>query len=64
MKLKETVPAFKDMNTVYWTFHRALEQQHEEAMMRALDMFDRKLSSLYKKDAAKYLHFWKDFGWG
>jgi len=37
LKLKEETPAFKQMNTVYWTFHRALEEQHEEAMMRALD---------------------------
>lgn len=26
-----------EMNTVYWTFHRALEQQHEDSMTRALD---------------------------
>jgi len=37
MKLKTTHPALAEMNTVYWTFHRALEEQHEEAMMKALD---------------------------
>lgn len=37
MKLKETRPALMKMNTVYWTFHRALEAQHEDAMMHALD---------------------------
>lgn len=37
MKLKTTHPALAEMNTVYWTFHRTLEEQHEEAMMKALD---------------------------
>lgn len=37
MELKQTRPAFKQMNTVYWTFHRALEEQHEDAMMKALE---------------------------
>jgi pyrroloquinoline-quinone synthase len=37
MKLKKTRAPFEQMNTVYWTFHRALEQQHEDAMMKALD---------------------------
>ena len=37
MTLKQSDPQFAKMNTVYWTFHRALEAQHEEAMMRALD---------------------------
>lgn len=37
MKLKQTHTELGQMNTVYWTFHRALEQQHEEAMMRALE---------------------------
>lgn len=35
-KLKQMRPSFSKMNTVYWTFHRALEEQHEDAMMRAL----------------------------
>ncbi len=39
MKLKQTRPCFCQMNTVYWTFHRALESQHEDAMMKALDGF-------------------------
>lgn len=37
MKLKTTDPALSEMNTVYWTFHRALEEGHEAAMMKALD---------------------------
>lgn len=37
MKLKETRPALSKMNTVYWTFHRALEEHHEDAMMKALE---------------------------
>lgn len=37
MKLKTTHPALAEMNTVYWTFHRALEEEHEAAMMKALD---------------------------
>lgn len=37
MKLKKTRARFEQMHTVYWTFHRALEQQHEDAMMKALD---------------------------
>jgi pyrroloquinoline quinone (PQQ) biosynthesis protein C len=36
MKLKETRRDFGGMNTVYWTFHRALESQHEAAMEHAL----------------------------
>jgi pyrroloquinoline quinone (PQQ) biosynthesis protein C len=37
MKLKSTVPELAQMNTVYWTFHRALEARHEDAMMKALE---------------------------
>ena len=37
MKLKQTRPSLAKMNTVYWTFHRALEAQHEDAMMHALE---------------------------
>ncbi|HEX5709394.1 MAG TPA: iron-containing redox enzyme family protein [Pyrinomonadaceae bacterium] len=37
MKLKKDEPQFANMNTVYWTFHRALEQKHEEAMDNALE---------------------------
>ncbi|HKG20447.1 MAG TPA: iron-containing redox enzyme family protein [Blastocatellia bacterium] len=37
IRLKKTRAPLEDMNTVYWTFHRALEQQHEDAMMKALD---------------------------
>lgn len=37
MKLKKTRTQFSQMNTVYWTFHRALEEQHEDAMMKALE---------------------------
>lgn len=36
-QLKRSRPEFEQMNTVYWTFHRALEQQHEDAMMKALE---------------------------
>jgi pyrroloquinoline quinone (PQQ) biosynthesis protein C len=37
MKLKQTRPSLERMNTVYWTFHRALEAQHEDGMMKALE---------------------------
>jgi pyrroloquinoline quinone (PQQ) biosynthesis protein C len=37
MKLKQMRAGLSGMNTVYWTFHRALEAQHEDAMMRALE---------------------------
>lgn len=37
MKLKQTCPELAQMNTVYWTFHRALEEKHEDAMMKALE---------------------------
>ncbi|HYP28611.1 MAG TPA: iron-containing redox enzyme family protein, partial [Blastocatellia bacterium] len=37
MKLKKTRTRLENMHTVYWTFHRALEEQHEDAMMKALD---------------------------
>jgi pyrroloquinoline-quinone synthase len=37
MKLKATQPSLSKMNTVYWTFHRALEEQHEDAMTKALE---------------------------
>jgi pyrroloquinoline-quinone synthase len=36
-KLKRSRAHLADMATVYWTFHRALEQQHEDSMMKALD---------------------------
>lgn len=36
MKLKKIRGEFAQMNTVYWTFHRALEAQHEAAMQTAL----------------------------
>jgi len=35
--LKNTRPALAKMDTAYWTFHRSLEEKHEEAMMKALD---------------------------
>lgn len=37
MTLREKNPDLKQMNTVYWTFHRALEAQHEDSMMKALE---------------------------
>jgi pyrroloquinoline-quinone synthase len=37
LKLKQTRPPLARMSTAYWTFHRALEQEHEDAMMSALD---------------------------
>ncbi|HEY0385961.1 MAG TPA: iron-containing redox enzyme family protein [Pyrinomonadaceae bacterium] len=37
MKLKAQSSELAGMKTVYWTFHRALEQQHEDAMMTALE---------------------------
>jgi pyrroloquinoline-quinone synthase len=36
-KLKRSRQSLSGMHTVYWTFHRALEQQHEDSMMKALD---------------------------
>jgi pyrroloquinoline quinone (PQQ) biosynthesis protein C len=52
MKLKQTRPHFSQINTVYWTFHRALESQHEEAMMKALDDVP-KASEASLKDGCK-----------
>lgn len=36
-KLKENRPELGGMDLFYWTFHRELEQGHEDAMTRSLD---------------------------
>ena len=64
MKLKKTVPAFKDMNTVYWTFHRALEEQHEEAMMRALDDVPKEAEPSLQRGCSEVLNFLEGFWMG
>lgn len=37
MKMKQAHTSLASMHTGYWTFHRALEEKHEEGMMKALD---------------------------
>lgn len=37
LSLKERHEAFAEMDTLYWTFHRDLEEHHEDAMVKALE---------------------------
>jgi pyrroloquinoline quinone (PQQ) biosynthesis protein C len=64
MKLKQTVPGFRQMNTVYWTFHRALEAQHEEAMMRALDDVPKEAEPSLQKGCCEVLDLLEGFWMG
>ncbi len=64
MNLKKTVPEFKQMNTVYWTFHRALEEQHEEAMMRALDDVPAEAEASLQKGCSEVLDLLEGFWMG
>jgi pyrroloquinoline quinone (PQQ) biosynthesis protein C len=64
MKLKERIPEFKEMNTVYWTFHRALEEQHEEAMMRALDDVPKEAEESLRKGCREVLGLLEGFWMG
>ena len=64
MKLKQTVPGFQNMNTVYWTFHRALEAQHEEAMMRALDDVPKEAEPSLQKGCSEVLDLLEGFWMG
>jgi hypothetical protein len=62
MKLKQTRPELAQMNTVYWTFHRALEEKHEDAMMKALEDIpesaERPLREGCKEALDLLEHFW------
>ncbi|HKY06209.1 MAG TPA: iron-containing redox enzyme family protein [Blastocatellia bacterium] len=40
LEMKQTHSTLAKMHTGYWTFHRALEEKHEEGMMKALDSVD------------------------
>ncbi len=40
MEMKQAHASLAKMHTGYWTFHRALEEKHEEGMMKALDPID------------------------
>jgi len=64
IKLKEEIPEFNQMNTVYWTFHRALEQQHEEAMMRALDDVSKEAEGALRKGCGEALDLLEGFWMG
>ena len=64
MKLKKAIPAFREMNTVYWTFHRALEVQHEEAMMRALDNVSKEAEPSLQKGCSEVLALLEGFWMG
>jgi pyrroloquinoline-quinone synthase len=64
MKLKQTVPGFQNMNTVYWTFHRALEAQHEEAMMRALDDVPEEAEPSLRRGCSEVLDLLEGFWMG
>ncbi|MBX7219394.1 MAG: iron-containing redox enzyme family protein [Blastocatellia bacterium] len=64
MKLKHTVADFAGMNTVYWTFHRALEAQHEEAMLKALEHFPPETHSALHAGAQAALEVLEGFWMG
>lgn len=64
MKLKHTIPSYSQMNTVYWTFHRALEEQHEEAMMRALDDVPKEFELSLKRGCSEALDLLHNFWMG
>ncbi len=53
-----------EMNTVYWTFHRALEQQHEDSMTRALDDLPEHAHAALKEGCACALDLLEGFWMG
>ena len=64
MKLKQTRPALAEMNTVYWTFHRALESQHEDAMMHALESIPAGAESALRAGCEQMLGYLEGFWLG
>jgi pyrroloquinoline quinone (PQQ) biosynthesis protein C len=64
MKIKESDPAMSKMNTVYWTFHRALEEQHEEAMMKAVEDVPEGVAPRLAEGCARALDLLENFWMG
>lgn len=61
MKLKDAHPDFNRMNTVYWTFHRALEEQHEDAMMHALESVPKEAEGSLREGCSEMLDHLEGF---
>lgn len=63
VKSKQARQPFSEMNIVYWTFHRALEQQHEDSMMNALDSVSSSDEEAIREGCSRALDllegFWK-----
>lgn len=64
MKLKARHPSLSKMNTGYWTFHRALEEQHEDAMMKALEDVPESAQASVRKGCNAALDLLEDFWLG
>jgi len=64
MKLKARHPSLAKMNTGYWTFHRALEEQHEDAMIKALEDVPESAQASLRKGCNAALDLLEDFWLG
>lgn len=63
MKMKSE-GGMHEMNTVYWTFHRALEQQHEDSMTRALEDLPEHVRPAVREGCARALDLLEGFWMG
>lgn len=61
MKLKQTRLELAQMNTVYWTFHRALEAQHEDSMMKALEDVPQSAERALREGCTRALDLLEEF---
>ncbi|MBL8149917.1 MAG: iron-containing redox enzyme family protein [Blastocatellia bacterium] len=64
MHLKQKEADFAKMNTVYWTFHRALEEQHEESMNKALEDINAEDMDALRKGCSEVLDYLAGFWLG
>jgi pyrroloquinoline quinone (PQQ) biosynthesis protein C len=64
MKMKEADQSLSEMNTVYWTFHRALEAQHEEGMMKAVEDVSEEVAPRLAEGCARALELLENFWMG
>jgi len=63
-KLKEGQGRLAEMDLFYWTFHRELEQGHEDAMSRTLDGLPPEEESALREGCLKALDLLEAFWLG
>ena len=62
--LKSERPDFGRMDTLYWTFHRDLEEHHEDSMMRAVEGLSPEAFHLLSDGCARALDLLEGFWMG